>query len=427
MGKAYYGSRISPNMTKTPEGMLICHNVPIARTGWQEYLGEELQLKDKDKVRVYRDEDEVFAPATIASFEGKPVTNEHPSQWIDVNNIKQYMLGHSQNVRRGDGNETDLLLADLFITDPSLISMIESDQKREVSCGYECDYTEVEDNCTSQQQIRGNHIAIVSKGRAGNRVAIKDQDFTKGGTKGMAKQKVTKTFLQAIGLKAYLKDAEPEEVESVMESMKENDEDPDYGTPPAGGSSEANEGSSNEMLERIMGALEQVMDRLEALEASDKEVHNEMDSLDELEKDLTEDGTEETEEAVTIEPDKIENVDEFAPELANGVVTDPSDRPKNPIPNADSALGMLRTMKPIIAAIGDPIERKRASDALAASLGQYVPAKQKKAGAFGDMNNGVEGAVRRQSRDAEAKQQQNDKDLGKDIAKKYNPHYKEVK
>lgn len=40
--KAYYGDRISPHMTESPEGYLICHDVPIARTGPQEYLAKVL-------------------------------------------------------------------------------------------------------------------------------------------------------------------------------------------------------------------------------------------------------------------------------------------------------------------------------------------------------------------------------------------------
>ena len=41
---AYYGSKISEHMTKTPEGFLICHDVPIARIGQQEYFAGELGL-----------------------------------------------------------------------------------------------------------------------------------------------------------------------------------------------------------------------------------------------------------------------------------------------------------------------------------------------------------------------------------------------
>ena len=41
---AYYGSKLSPHMTETPEGFLICHDVKIARTGTQNYLAREIGL-----------------------------------------------------------------------------------------------------------------------------------------------------------------------------------------------------------------------------------------------------------------------------------------------------------------------------------------------------------------------------------------------
>lgn len=46
MVKAYYGSRISENIAETPEGYLICRNVPIARVGVQEYFGYEFGRQD---------------------------------------------------------------------------------------------------------------------------------------------------------------------------------------------------------------------------------------------------------------------------------------------------------------------------------------------------------------------------------------------
>ena len=78
---SYYGSKISDNLTKTPEGFLICHNVPIARTGQQLYLGSETPFKElpsNDTVKIVRHPEEVFSKATLASFEGKPVTDDHP-------------------------------------------------------------------------------------------------------------------------------------------------------------------------------------------------------------------------------------------------------------------------------------------------------------------------------------------------------------
>ena len=131
--KAFYGSRFSPNMTRTPEGYLICHNVPIARTGWYSYLGQEIGLSDEynKKIDVYRSPEEVFSTAALASFEGKPVTDNHPSTDVRPDNYNSYMKGVCANVRKGAGDLTDCAVADLIIYDPILDSEIESG-KREV-------------------------------------------------------------------------------------------------------------------------------------------------------------------------------------------------------------------------------------------------------------------------------------------------------
>jgi len=51
---AYYGTRLSEHMTKTPEGFLICRDVPIARTGRQDYLPQEIGQDGDRMVPVYR-------------------------------------------------------------------------------------------------------------------------------------------------------------------------------------------------------------------------------------------------------------------------------------------------------------------------------------------------------------------------------------
>lgn len=81
---AYYGSKLSPHMTETPEGFLICHDVKIARTGTQNYLAREIGLDGMPErvLQVTRSAEDVFDPAAIASFEGKDVTNTHPSEMI---------------------------------------------------------------------------------------------------------------------------------------------------------------------------------------------------------------------------------------------------------------------------------------------------------------------------------------------------------
>ena len=198
---AYYGYTISPNQLETGEGFLICKNVPIARTGSQDYLGSELGLSGGDSGRiiaVIRSPDEVFSEAALASFEGKPVTNDHPPGLIGPDDVKTYEMGHAQNIRRGTGEWKDFMIADLHIHDRDLIDAIQNG-KREISCGYECDYAKNEDGTYSQKNIRGNHVAVVDRGRAGKRAAILDSDKVAETNKEQAakqpeRRKMKKTF-----------------------------------------------------------------------------------------------------------------------------------------------------------------------------------------------------------------------------------------
>ena len=184
----YFGTRLSENISRRePEGYLICLNVPVARTGMQEYLPSELGISEPDSrlIPVYRPEEEVFSPACIASFEGMPVTDDHPStpDGVTAENSRFLLRGHAQHVRRGTGDESDLLLADLMITDPVLIDEILAG-KREISCGYTYSLCE-EDGRFIQREIRGNHVAVVDSGRAGPRVSIRDQEPEGAAAKAM--------------------------------------------------------------------------------------------------------------------------------------------------------------------------------------------------------------------------------------------------
>lgn len=178
----YYGNQITPNKVATKDGYVICMNVPIARTGIQQYLDTELisQSGIRDVIKpginnVMRDESEVFNEKTIASFEGVPITDNHPSGGLVTSETwNQESKGVVTNVRRGTGEDSDKLVADLHINDKSLVTMVEGKIKEQVSCGYRCDW--INDNgVIKQTNIRGNHVAIVNRGRAGNEVAIKDE------------------------------------------------------------------------------------------------------------------------------------------------------------------------------------------------------------------------------------------------------------
>lgn len=157
--------KISPHLEKTNEGYLLCRDVPISKVGVFEYTELESGIKGKNgRVQMSRTADELFKPETIQSFNAKPVVIGH-ARFADPDNWKDITIGVVQNVRQGEGDQADLLLADLLITDRKGIELVESGELREVSCGY--DAQSVEDGIGEghQEGIVGNHVALVSKAR----------------------------------------------------------------------------------------------------------------------------------------------------------------------------------------------------------------------------------------------------------------------
>lgn len=173
--------QLGPTQSLTPEGYLLCVGVPVARTGSQIYTAAELPSLKGGRdglITVHREESEVFRPETIASFEGKSITIYH--QFVDTNNVKRVEVGHGQNVRRSEV-ERDLLIADLLIKDARAIDLVRFDPTkpgkkllRQISCGYDAEYVQVEPGVAYQRNIVGNHFAILERGRAGPRCSIKD-------------------------------------------------------------------------------------------------------------------------------------------------------------------------------------------------------------------------------------------------------------
>ena len=206
----YLTGTVGEKRSTTPEGFLVCHDVPIARTGTQLYTDDEVPIEPGPDglVRIVRDDAEVFRPETLASFEGKPVTVNHPDEFVNPENWKNLTVGFVQNVRRGDGIFNDLLVADLVITDADGIEYVNRELP-EVSCGYEADYEQTDPGYGRQQNIIGNHVALVDKGRAGSRCAIQDSS-----PKEDTMEKKKRSFMDR--LRELMKDAEAEEKKEEM-------------------------------------------------------------------------------------------------------------------------------------------------------------------------------------------------------------------
>ena len=171
--------QLGPKMSKLPNGSLLCLDVPIARVGWMMYGPGEtpITVGVEGMAYVERTAETLFDPKCIGSFMGAAVVDEHPDVDVTPENWKQLSRGFSTtNVRRGEGADSDVLLADLIITDKDLIASVLAG-KREVSCGYDADYTQISEGVGTQTEIVGNHIALVEKGRCGPRCAIGDREF----------------------------------------------------------------------------------------------------------------------------------------------------------------------------------------------------------------------------------------------------------
>lgn len=180
--KYYFHTQLGETRFISSDGGLLCKDVPIARTGTQLYGAEELpELKANGagEIRVERPEEEVFRPETIASFEGMSITLLHPDgEFVNPDNWSELAKGHVQNVRRGNGGDSDLLIADLMVKDQAAISAID-DGLREISCGYDAKYEQIEPGRGVQRNIVGNHVALVDKARGGFRLKIGDRKMAK--------------------------------------------------------------------------------------------------------------------------------------------------------------------------------------------------------------------------------------------------------
>ena len=168
---------LSPHMEKTSEGYLLCRDVPISRVGEFEYSGLEVGIPSKGgRVLMTRTADELFRPETIQSFNAKPVVIGH-ARFADPENWKDITVGIVQNVRRGQGDQADELLADLLLTDRKGIDLVESGRLREVSCGYDASPVDDGDGKGHQVGIVGNHVALVEKARCGRACKIRDGEM----------------------------------------------------------------------------------------------------------------------------------------------------------------------------------------------------------------------------------------------------------
>lgn len=389
-------------MSRTPNGFLICKNVPIARTGEQEYLGSEIGIEDERKdqlISVIRDEADVFQPETLASFEGAIFTDDHPSaEEVNTQNVQYLQRGFVKDVRCGEGDDADKIVADIIVTDPVTIGEIVEDGKREISCGYKCTYEEV-DGKIYQREIRGNHVALVDSGRAGKDVAIKDSSPAVEPRKESffmkRKDKRKSIFSKLMGVVAH--DADPDVVGELVEEIVNNsegstDEDPapapekkEESAPAPAPTPEKTEETKDDEVTDILKAVVERLDKLEAKLEAGKGTDE--DPLDKLESEV-EGGSEESTEKPVDEMDEgeetadegeetsdedgaaLDEAEETADEECEDEDTEDEEAQQSEAKDRAAIKKAIRDAKKVVAGIKDAKQRKIVSDSMAKLIRQ---------------------------------------------------------
>ena len=162
----------------TPEGFHV-YDAFFARA-------DIVQLYDDGRggvIREYRPDGEVFAEASLSSYELRPLADLHPPKNIDAKTARMLARGA---VSRGRRAEDGIHVAGrLAVWDAELIAKFEAARKSgkpmQLSAGYELDLDPTPGELADgrrydaiQRNIRINHVAAVPLGRAGTARVLDD-------------------------------------------------------------------------------------------------------------------------------------------------------------------------------------------------------------------------------------------------------------
>lgn len=161
----------------TDEGFVVAPG-NLARTGVQDYRAAELGLPGDPMrvVKVYRPPEEVFHADSLASFEGKAITIDHPAEDVNAANWRDLSHGEARGVTRAG----DMMVGTLTFRTREAIAALDSG-KNQLSNGYSCELDQTPGKAPDgtlydavQRNIRGNHVAMVDRARCGSACTVSD-------------------------------------------------------------------------------------------------------------------------------------------------------------------------------------------------------------------------------------------------------------
>lgn len=298
----YTSGQIGRTREITPEGYLLCRDVRLARTGILIYGDGEVPVKPDNTglIQVYRGEDVLFSPITIASTEGKPVVDDHPDDWVTPKNWQKLSKGSGHNVHQGEGEDAEYLMCDLLIMDESAIDAVQKG-KVEISLGYDADYTEVSPGKGVQSNIVVNHIALVDKGRCGSRCSIGDSFMT---------TKVKKKKLSfADRIRNLVKTGDADEAEKIAKAVEDEEleiptEDEETGEDDDG---KTNDAAINREILKTLKTMDARLVKLEKKKTKDSEKEETEDDDEGEDGKETKDDILEAEEAAKLSENGVQS------------------------------------------------------------------------------------------------------------------------
>lgn len=199
----------------------------VTRTGIFLYANPDGTLR-----RELRHPDDVFDSKSIESMKMIPITDDHPHQrLVDSQNAKDVAVGHVGENIKIDGKN---VIAPIAITHDSGIKSV-NNGKRELSLGYTADIIDEqgiydgEPYDARQKNIRYNHLAVVTRGRAGSQARINldshdaIQIIENEGKYHFNKAEGDKKMLEKVKIDGLFYDAAPEVKNHFDKLIQKND------------------------------------------------------------------------------------------------------------------------------------------------------------------------------------------------------------
>ncbi|WP_343499239.1 DUF2213 domain-containing protein [Achromobacter denitrificans] len=253
-------------------GYLLVRDNPITKVGVFPYLGREIGAPDPDRIyQVYRPQEELEKPETIASANLVPWIDEH--EFLGKDGTAPEKKGVQGTTGETARFEYPYLRNSIRAYSDFMKNLIDRG-KVELSPSYRCRYEFSEGVFDGQRydaiqrDIRFNHLASVKEGRTGPDVAVQDCLTITYDSAEFIKMELTPEILQQI--RALIEQVLAEQTAAAgSDDDLEKKPGSDAETPPAPGAVTTEE---KDAVEQTAAAAEQATGAVESAEAAIQEV-----------------------------------------------------------------------------------------------------------------------------------------------------------